>query len=218
MSQSQSPETGSVLGVMTASTAFLNKELESLLQTVGSSSESPQTRDPKIDGNLSRLRAELGALSADQGIEEIKDSLNKVLNQDVIEHLRQKIEDQINQEIDQRVQQQVSQELDRHIPKELREKVALQNKELQSVQCNLHNSESCRSNSLIKTQKQLNDILHTIVNDKGQKHPAFPKNVKELDGFTDEKARDLVKYYGLKDPFESKVSNLNWFLRTCVRS
>jgi DNA topoisomerase VI subunit B len=125
------------------------------------------------------------------------------------------VEEQINKEIDQLVKRQVSEELERYIPKKLRDEVSAQKQQLLTVKCELHNSESCRANGLIKTENQINDVLHTVVNDKYATFPFFPKNMNALEELNDEKTRELVKFYGLREPFGSKVANWNWFLRKC---
>jgi len=213
LSQSPDATKGTVLGVMTATNAFVNKELENLLQAV--SSPSPLTQNADIDKEISQLRVKLDSITVERGIAEIDASLKTMLQGEIFKHLSEEIERQINDKIEELVNKQVDEELNKLIPKALRDQVASQRQELTTVHCELHNSESCRANSLIKTQKQFNDPLHTIVNNKSVASPIFPENVNSLLGFSDEKVRELVLFYGLPPPLESRSANVNWFLRTC---
>jgi hypothetical protein len=45
-------------------------------------------------------------------------------------------------------------------------------------------SQSRYANSLIKTKSQFDEPLHTVVNQKGEPSPSFPKTVNELLGLS----------------------------------
>jgi len=140
--------------------------------------------------------------------------LLEALNGEVLEHLTREIERQVDVCIDNTVAKLVEAELDKFVPKDLREKVHGQRSELIALQVDIHNSEAKRSNSFIKTKKHFGENLQHLLDSKGRPCDIFPRTVDDLSELDEAKVLQLVKYYGMQNPDpESKIPNLNWFLK-----
>lgn len=167
---------------------------------------------------LNRVREEMRESDRKQNeqIEEIKVLLENALQHEITEHLRALIEAGVLEQIDQAVKTRVAAELPNVLPRSLQEEVMFYRKQLQDVQRELHNSESRRANSLLRTSKtNLTEELHTIYKNNGTISPLFPKNLNELFSMDMDTARQLLEEYGLWDPTKSREKNLNKFMQFC---
>jgi len=197
---------------MNTTAHLVNLRLDNLLSAVS----SPSTGIPDIDQSLDQIRKDLESLSTAQSSErdEIKRLLEEALNNEVLQHLSKQIEQQIDTHIDLTVKKLVEDELDKYVPKEIREQIDKQRTDLLSLQVKIHNSEAKRSNSFVKTQKHFNESLQPILDNKGHLSDLFPKTVNELLKLDDTQVLQLVKFYSMERPDpQSKIPNLNWFLR-----
>ncbi|KAJ3483368.1 hypothetical protein NLI96_g6373 [Meripilus lineatus] len=123
--------------------------------------------------HLNKVRKEMVAQDKKQEeqIEDIKALLEQALQYEIIEHLRTIIEQGVLDQIDELVKEQVSEQLPTYFPQEIEEELALYRQQLDEVQRAFHNSESRRSNSLLRSDK-LSDPLHTIYKTDGTLRPS----------------------------------------------
>jgi len=165
--------------------------------------------EPQIARDIENVRRQL--LDQDQrqreGIQEIQLILNNVLHREVIELLK-KQEDDIAREIDDLVAKQVAVCLKTHIPQDLQEEVAAQQKELEEVRRKLHNSESRRSNAVLRSNHE-DDSLQVIYKADGSVPDNYPPNLRALFAMDAATSRVLMTEYGLPDCSDSRERNLN---------
>ncbi|KAJ7578677.1 hypothetical protein C8J56DRAFT_968760 [Mycena floridula] len=147
------------------------------------------------------------------GIKEIELILEEFLRNQIIEDMEKQIEQEIEQEIDQLVAAEVEKCIAMHLPAELQEEVAKQRRELEDLRQQLHNSESRRANSLLRSTDKLGK-LHTIYMPNGTISEHFPSTLKELFELGDGPCKALVQHY-LGDPSKARDSNLNRFMQFC---
>lgn len=167
--------------------------------------ESTQGFDPEVKKLIEQLES-LENIQLRQTTE--VEALLGDIDDDVLKYLKDEIEKDINLEIDKIVDNQVTQELNTHIPRSLREKMKKQKDEVQAIQAELHNSESCRANSSIK---DLSDPIQAIYNEKGESSPLFPGSMRDLLALPDGNVRDLTKFYG--GTLHSRNDQINWLMR-----
>ncbi|KAF8220581.1 hypothetical protein L208DRAFT_1333016, partial [Tricholoma matsutake] len=148
-----------------------------------------------------------------EGIAEIHLILNKHLQTQFFEHLKEQAQQEIDREIHELVRDQVALCLEAHISQELQDEVARNRRELEDLRLQLHNSESRRANSLLRSN-QPNDPLHTIYTSNGQVSAHFPKSLGDLFNLDAETCRCLVLDYELPVS-DSRDRNLNLFMRFC---
>ncbi|CAL1711972.1 unnamed protein product [Somion occarium] len=166
--------------------------------------------------HLNKVRQDLAEQDRRQEaqIEEIKAVLQKALEYDVIEHLRQLIDAGIMEQIDELVKEQVAAQLPSYFPQELQDELDRHMFELDQVQRALHNSESRRANSQLRSN-HLKDPLHTIYKSDGTISPHFPRDVHSLFSMDADTAKSLMEEYGLTDISESRERNVNRFMQFC---
>ncbi|KAI0915342.1 hypothetical protein AcV5_003841 [Taiwanofungus camphoratus] len=150
----------------------------------------------------------------EEQIEEIKNLLQEVLQNDIVQHLKELIEQGILSQIDQLVEEQVALQLPHHIPKELQDELASHRRQLEEVQRALHNSESRRANAQLRTAR-MHDALHTIFKPDGGVSAMFPKDLGSLFSIDDETAKTLMQEYNLPDISDSRERNVNRFMQFC---
>ncbi|GJE97303.1 hypothetical protein PsYK624_135190 [Phanerochaete sordida] len=168
--------------------------------------------------HLNRVREEMrdSDRKQDEQIEEIKVLLENALQREIVDHLRTLIEAGVLEQIDQAVKERVTAELPRVLPRSAQDEVKVYRKQLQEVQRALHNSESRRANSLLRTSRtNLTEELHTIYKADGTISQIFPKNLDALFSMDIETARQLLEEYGMWDPMKSREKNLNAFMQFC---
>ncbi|KAF7351017.1 ATP-binding cassette transporter [Mycena sanguinolenta] len=166
--------------------------------------------EPQIARDIENLRTQLmdHERRYREGIEEIKLLLKHVESEVVPELLKKQAEEDIAREIDQLVAEQVAICLKDHIPQELQDEVAEQQRILEEVRRELHNSESRRSNARLRTDHG-DDSLQTIYKADGTIPAAYPANLQalfDMDGLT---SRALMEEYELRHASESRERNLN---------
>ncbi|KAJ7270076.1 hypothetical protein B0H12DRAFT_823982 [Mycena haematopus] len=166
--------------------------------------------EPQIARDIESLRMQL--MDHDQrhkeGIEEIKLILKHVESKVVPELLKQQAEEDIAREIDQLVAEQVAICLKDHIPRELQDEVADQQRILEEVRRELHNSESRRSNARLRTDHG-DDSLQAIYKADGTVPADYPSNLQALFDMSAQTSRALMLEYELRDGSESRERNLN---------
>ncbi|KIP08676.1 hypothetical protein PHLGIDRAFT_126872 [Phlebiopsis gigantea 11061_1 CR5-6] len=202
------------LAMMKASLGNLDRVFDSLGQQsehmvhIGGEFETAQL--------LNRVRKEMDESDhkLEAGINEIKVLLENALQHEIVEHLRSLIEAGVLEQIDEIVKEKVAEELPRMMPKHLQDEVAYHRKQLAEVQRALHNSESRRANSLLRTSK-LTENLHTIYKTDGTISPLFPKSLQALFSMDGETAQQLLEAYGMWDGRKSRERNLNGFMQFC---
>ncbi|KAJ7935210.1 hypothetical protein B0H13DRAFT_521139 [Mycena leptocephala] len=166
--------------------------------------------EPQIAQDIENLRRQLMDHDKRQkeGIHEIKLILNHVLQCEVVELLKKQVDDGIARDIDQLVAEQVAVCLKDHIPQELQDELAQQQKILEEVRRDLHNSESRRSNAVLRSDHG-DDGLQIIYKADGSVPAAYPPNLQALFDMDAATSRALMTEYGLADCSESRERNLN---------
>ncbi|KAJ6593381.1 hypothetical protein B0H19DRAFT_19059 [Mycena capillaripes] len=166
--------------------------------------------EPRIAQDIEILRSQL--MDNDQrqkdGIQEIKLLLDHVLECEVVELLKKQVDEGIAREIDQLVKEQVALCLKGHIPQELQDEVAEQQKILEEVRRDLHNSESRRSNAALRSDHG-DDSLQVIYKADGTIPAGYPPNLQALFAMDATASRALMTEYGFQDCSESRERNLN---------
>ncbi|KAI0079824.1 hypothetical protein K474DRAFT_1658640 [Panus rudis PR-1116 ss-1] len=157
--------------------------IEALLDSVGLQTEKMLQTGWEVETaeHLSKVRSEM----SDQErrhiaqVEEIKALFENVLAHDVVEHLRQMIDAGVLEQIDEIVKDQVAAHLPGFFPEEDQQELEACKRELAEAQRQLHNSESRRANSTLRSSR-LKDPLHTIYKADGTISERFPKDVHSL--------------------------------------
>ncbi|EKM53586.1 uncharacterized protein PHACADRAFT_198009 [Phanerochaete carnosa HHB-10118-sp] len=168
--------------------------------------------------HLNKVRKEMEESDRKQEaqIEEVKALLENALQHEIVDHLRTLIEAGVLDVIDEVVKERIAAELPRVLPRSMQNEIAGYRKQLQEVQRALHNSESRRANSLLRTSKSnLTEELHTIYKADGTISLLFPKNLNALFSMDTETARQLLEDYGMWDSTKSRERNLNTFMQFC---
>ncbi|KAH9949262.1 hypothetical protein B0H21DRAFT_145688 [Amylocystis lapponica] len=149
-------------------------------------------------------------------IDDIKELLQEVLQNDIIEHLRvlSKFEGGVMEQIDQLVEEQVAELLPQYISQELQDEVAYHRQQLDEVQRALHNSESRRANAQLRTTR-MDSPLNTIYTTDGNISLQFPKDLNALFSMDAETAQVLIAEYGLGDPSDMRERNINRLMQFC---
>ncbi|CAK5266098.1 unnamed protein product [Mycena citricolor] len=88
--------------------------------------------------------------------------IDETLSVEVLETMNKQADEAIASIVDQLVDEQVAACLATHIPQELQDQVAEQQKELEELHRDLHNSESRRANAALRTSHE-DDSLNTIL-------------------------------------------------------
>ncbi|KAJ7876100.1 hypothetical protein B0H14DRAFT_34837 [Mycena olivaceomarginata] len=170
--------------------------------------------EPQVARDIENLRRQL--MDHDQrqkdGIEEIKLILKHVECELVPELVKKQAEEDIAREIDQLVAEQVAICLKDHIPQELQDEVAEQQRILEEVRRDLHNSESRRSNAALRKDHG-DDNLQVIYKADGTVPAAYPPNLQALFDMDAPTSRALMLEYGISDTSESRERNLNRLLQ-----
>ncbi|PPQ93849.1 hypothetical protein CVT25_013558 [Psilocybe cyanescens] len=166
--------------------------------------------------NESRLREQIRGQDQKhkEGLIEIQNILDEILERQVQETMREKVEQEITNQIDELIKEQVAECLKAHIPQELQDEVAMSKKELEELNLRLHNSESRRSNGNLRHSKT-DDPLATMFKTDGTVSTQYPKDLKglfQLDGVT---TKALMDEYELPEPSASRDHNLNRFMQFC---
>ncbi|KAJ7188787.1 hypothetical protein C8R46DRAFT_30047 [Mycena filopes] len=166
--------------------------------------------EPQFARDIENLRRQLADHDRRQteGIQEVKLILDHVLRSEVVELLKQQVEDEIAREVDQLVEEQVALCLKDHIPQDLQDQVAEQQRILEEVRRDLHNSESRRSNAALREDHE-DDVLQAIYKADGSVPDGFPSNLKALFDMDVATCRALVAEYELPGGSESREGNLN---------
>ncbi|TCD64386.1 hypothetical protein EIP91_004133 [Steccherinum ochraceum] len=164
--------------------------------------------------NKVRKEMEVQDRKVDEQVEEIKELLQRALQIEIVEHLRQVIEGGILEQIDREVKEHVAQILPSYFPQDLVEEVETYKQQLDEVQRALHNSESRRANSQLRSNK-LTDPLHTIYKTDGTISTLFPRDVKSLFSMDAETAIQLLEEYGMSDVSTTRERNVNRFMQFC---
>ncbi|KAJ6491757.1 hypothetical protein C8R47DRAFT_1121678 [Mycena vitilis] len=166
--------------------------------------------EPQITQDVENLRKQL--LDNDkrhqEGMQEIKLVLDHVLQCEVVELLKKQVDDDIAREIDQLVADQVALCLKDHIPQELQDEVATQQRILEEIRRDLHNSENRRSNATLRSDHG-DDSLQVIYKADGSVPALFPSNLQALFDMDATTSRRLMMEYGMTDCSESRERNLN---------
>ncbi|KAJ7169165.1 hypothetical protein C8R43DRAFT_982528 [Mycena crocata] len=166
--------------------------------------------EPQIAQDIQNVRRQLMDQDRRQkeGIQEIKLILNHVLQCEVVELLKKQVDEDVAREIEQLVEEQVAACLRNHIPHELQEEVARQERTLEQVRREFHNSESRRSNATLRSSHE-DDTLHVIYKTDGSVPAAFPPNLKALFEMDAPTSRSLMTEYEMQDCSDSRERNLN---------
>ncbi|KAH8103533.1 hypothetical protein BXZ70DRAFT_736621 [Cristinia sonorae] len=166
--------------------------------------------------HLNKVRKEMEAQDrkVDDQVEEIKILLQRALQVEIIDHLRQVIEAGVLEQIDEQVKEQVGRILPSYFPQDVLDEVEHYRQQLDEVQRALHNSESRKANSLLRSNR-LTDPLHTIYKTDGTVSSLFPRDVKSLFSMDAETAILLLEEYGMTDVSATRERNVNRFMQFC---
>ncbi|PIL32855.1 hypothetical protein GSI_04972 [Ganoderma sinense ZZ0214-1] len=221
---------GSVLAALTAAPAEVAAAAEIIEKMKGSLGSFGKTLDSlgeqtvqmiqvggqaEITNHINSIRCHMDKADERQqeqvrGIEEL---LWKVLEQDVIEHLTALIQDGILEEIDAIVQEEVARQCPAFIPQNLQDELRASQRELEKVQRALHDSESRRANSTLRSHR-LHEKVHPLHNSTGEISNRFPLTLGDMFGIPAETAKALLEEYGL-EVSESREKNINTFMCHC---
>ncbi|KAJ7189538.1 hypothetical protein GGX14DRAFT_484661 [Mycena pura] len=170
--------------------------------------------EPQIAEEIENLRNQLWDQDRmhKEGIQEIKLLLDHVLQNDVVELLKKQAEDDIAGEIDRIVEEQVAICLKSHIPQELQAEVKEQETILEVVRRDLHNSESRRTNAMLRSSHE-DDSLQVIYKADGTVPDKYPPTLKALFEMDVETSKELMKEYELPDCSNTRERNLNRLLQ-----
>jgi len=147
-------------------------------------------------------------------MDDLRTLLKDVLKDEIIPHIRTKIDDQIMLEMNAAFERHVAEELSCLISPCLQDQIVQDSQQLGEAYINLHNSEACRANALIRSN-HLNDPLHPLLTPEGAVSHGFPKDLSQLFSLDDESAMALNEEYGLTDITVGKERNLNRFMQLC---
>ncbi|KAF7297961.1 hypothetical protein HMN09_01017000 [Mycena chlorophos] len=166
--------------------------------------------EPQIAKDIQSLRVQLQDQDQRQreGIQEIGLILGRVLNTEVIELMRERAEEEIARELDQLVEAQVTACLQDLIPEELQVEVAEQEKYLEEIRRDLHNSESRRANALLRSDDP-SAQLQSIYKADGTMPDNFPRTLQELFEMDVSTSQELIEEYELAEGSDSRERNLN---------
>ncbi|KAJ7655386.1 hypothetical protein B0H17DRAFT_1099150 [Mycena rosella] len=166
--------------------------------------------DPQLAQDIENVRRQLTDHDQRQkhGIQEIELILKHVLECEVVELLKKQVDEAIFWEMDELVAEEVERCLKTHIPQELQDEVAEQQRILEEVRRDLHNSESRRSNASLRSNHE-DDALLAIYKADGSVPTLFPPNLKALFDMDAPTSRALMMEYELPDFSDSRERNLN---------
>ncbi|KAF8514643.1 hypothetical protein BU17DRAFT_77019 [Hysterangium stoloniferum] len=164
--------------------------------------------------NILRGHIQQQDLRQEAKIDEIKVLLKDVLQHEIVDHLRGKVAEHINDQIEEQVRAQVEHQLTHHIPVTLQDQVDEHKRQLEDVKRALHNSESRRANSLLRSN-HLGDPLHSLLMTSGEASALFPKDLTALFALDGPTAKQLLADYGLSDLGDSREKNLNKLMQFC---
>ncbi|KAF7315020.1 ATP-binding cassette transporter [Mycena indigotica] len=133
--------------------------------------------------------------------------LGKVLNTEVIEHMKSGAEADIARQVDALVAAQVAELLKLHIPEELQVEVARQEEWLEEIQRDLRNSENRRANAMLRDGESA--PLQPIYKMDGTVADKFPSTLKELFEMDVSTSQELMREYELSECSASRERNLN---------
>ncbi|KAJ7503058.1 hypothetical protein B0H11DRAFT_617360 [Mycena galericulata] len=166
--------------------------------------------EPHITQDIENIRKQLKDQDQRQkeGIHEIKLILDDVLQREVVELLKKQVEEDVARETEELVAQQVAICLKTHIPQDLQDEVADQQRILEEVRRDLHNSENRRSNAALRSNHE-DDNLQVIYKADGSVPDNYPPNLKALFEMDAATSRALMTEYELLDCSDSRERNLN---------
>ncbi|KAJ7496825.1 hypothetical protein FB451DRAFT_1456578 [Mycena latifolia] len=134
--------------------------------------------------------------------------LKHVLECEVVKLLKKQVEDDVAREIEDLVAEQVAVCLKTHIPQDLQDEIAGQQRILEEVRRDLHNSESRRSNASLRSNHE-DDALLPIYKADGSTPDMYPPTLKALFDMDAPTSRALMMEYELADYSDSRERNLN---------
>ncbi|CAK5281700.1 unnamed protein product [Mycena citricolor] len=186
--------------------------------------------DPQMAREIEELRRELISTGETQkrGLEEIQRNalaiihwasgrahaastagyIDETLSVEVLETMNKQADEAIASIVDQLVDEQVAACLATHIPQELQDQVAEQQKELEELHRDLHNSESRRANAALRTSHE-DDSLNTILKQDCTVPQSFPGTLKALFDLDGPTSKDLMTEYEIPLVSDSREWNLN---------
>jgi len=142
--------------------------------------------------------------------EQIKIMLEEVLTQKIADQLRAELGKMVREDVESHVRDEVTRQMAIHIPILLEKQNREHRRQIAEIRKNLHNSESRRANSLLKSNN-LFDPLHPLLRPNGEKSSIFPRTLAATFSLGTDVSKLLCQEYNLPGT-ESKESNLNRFL------
>ncbi|KAM5545118.1 hypothetical protein V8D89_001229 [Ganoderma adspersum] len=221
---------GSVLTALTAAPAEVAAAAEIIEKMKGSLGSFGKTLDSlgeqtvkmiqvggqaEIANHINSIRTHMD--SADQKqqdqVREIEELLWKVLEQDVIEHLTALVQEGILEEIDAIVREEVARQRPSFISKDVQDQLWEQQRQLEELQRALHDSESRRANSTLRSHR-LHEKVHPLYNPNGEISEQFPPTLGAMFAIPAGTAKALLEEYGL-EASDSREKNINTFMCHC---
>ncbi|KAH9485597.1 hypothetical protein JR316_0002507 [Psilocybe cubensis] len=198
------------------SSVYINQIKEPLGNLTNQTMQIALLGEPGTKQEISELREQIRGqdLKHKEGLIEIQNILDEILDRQVQETMREKVEQEITNQIDELVREQVAECLKAHIPQELQDEVAMSKKELEELNLRLHNSESRRTNGNLRHNKT-DDLLATMLKADGTVSAQYPKDLKELFQLDGDTTKALMNEYELPEPTTSRDHNLNRFMQFC---
>jgi len=149
-------------------------------------------------------------------IEDLRETIETIVQEQIIDHLRRKIEELVDELVDRDVDDMVQEILDNfYIPQKLQDTVNNQRRQLDSVRINLHNTEARRTNSVLKAEHMADTIVPLLKPD-GTVSKVFPRNLSALFAIDHEAAKLLLTEYGVPssadDSRDKTMNSLMYFL------
>lgn len=169
---------------------------------------------PQIDTThqVKHIRQKLKAHEQKQEtqIEELRTHLSGALKDQIAEQLRSELKKIIEVEVQLQVRDEVTRQLVIATPGILEKASREHRRQILEIRKNLHNSESRRANSLLKSNN-LFDPLHPLLRPNGEKSSIFPRTLAATFACGVDVSKLLCREFHLAET-ESKESNLNRFL------
>jgi len=169
---------------------------------------------PNIDSahQIKHMRHKIRAheKKQEERAKELETRLMEVLKEQIYQQLRAELSKIVRDEVENQVRDEVTRQMAIHIPILLEKQNREHRRQIAEIRKNLHNSESRRANSLLKSNN-LFDPLHPLLRPNGEKCSIFPRTLANTFSMGLDVSKLLCHEFNLPET-ESKEGNLNRFL------
>ncbi|TFK21990.1 hypothetical protein FA15DRAFT_672033 [Coprinopsis marcescibilis] len=149
-----------------------------------------------------------------EGMNEIQRIIDDLLENEAAEQFRKQVEQEINEHLGSIVQDCVGDCLKANVSEDLQKEVEDSKAELERARLALHNSESRRLNSKLRSDNA-DEPLDTLLTADGVVSSHFPKDLNGMFSLDAEACKTLATEYGFPEVSDSRDKNLNRFMQFC---